>query len=88
MVLNLVGGICGLLIVGDLVLGLLNGRLTQKAGATRDEFNQAQRAQETAQNLVVRVAQAGQSDPALRDLLAKHDLKLSASANSQTRPTP
>ena len=52
------------------------------------EFNQAQRIQETAQNLVVRVLQAGQSDPALRDLLAKHDLKLNPSANSQTRPTP
>ena len=88
MVLNVVGGVCGLLIAGDLVLGLLNGRLTQKAGATRDQFSQAQRVQETAQNLVVRVARAGQSDLALRDLLAKHDFKISLSTNSQAKPAP
>jgi hypothetical protein len=88
MVLNLVGGVCGLLIVGDLVLGLLNGRLSQKAGDARDQFSQAQRVQETAQNLVLRVARAGQSDPVLRDLLAKHDFKVSMNTNSQAKPTP
>jgi hypothetical protein len=88
VVLNLVGGVCALLIAGDLLLGRLNGRLSQSAEATRDQFSQAQRVQETAQNLVVRVAQAGQSDPVLRDLLAKHDFKITMNTNSQTKPMP
>jgi hypothetical protein len=88
VVLNLVGGVCALLIAGDLLLGLLNGRLSQSAEATRDQFSQAQRAQEAAQNLVMRVARAGQSDPVLRDLLAKHDFKITPNTKSQTKPTP
>jgi hypothetical protein len=88
MVLNVVGGVCALLIAGDLLLGLLNGRLSQSAEATRDQFSQAQRAQEAAQNLVMRVARAGQSDPVLRDLLAKHDFKITPNTKSQTKPTP
>jgi hypothetical protein len=77
-----------LLIAGDLVLGFLNGRLSQKAGATRDQFSQAQRVQETAQKLVMGVVRAGQSDPDLRDLLAKHDFKISMNTNSQAKPAP
>jgi hypothetical protein len=88
MVLNLVGGICGLLIAGDLLLGPLNGRLSQSAEATRDQFSQAQRVQETAQKLVMRVAKAGQSDPVLRDLLANHDFRITANTNRQNKPTP
>jgi len=88
MGLNLVGGACGLLIVCDLVLAQLNGRLSQSVMATRDQFNQAQQIQNTAQNLVVRVAQTGQTDPALRELLVKHDFKVNLNTNSQTRPSP
>jgi len=88
MVLNVAGGVCGLLIACDLTLGLLNGRLNQSATGTRDQFSQAQRVQETAQNLIVRVAQAGQADPALRDLLAKHDFKINLNTNSPAKPTP
>jgi hypothetical protein len=88
MVLNLVGGACGLLVVCDLVLAQLNGRLNKSVVATRDQFNQAQQIQNTAQNLVVRVAQAGQTEPALRELLAKHDFKVNLNTNSQTRPSP
>jgi len=88
MVLNLVGGACGLLIVCDLVLGELNGRLNKSVATTRDQFSQAQQIQNTAQNLVLRVAQAGQTDPALRELLVKHDFKVNLNTNSQTRPSP
>ena len=88
MVLNLVGGACSLLIVCDLVLGQLNGRLNQSVMATRNQFGQAQQVQNTAQNLIMRVAQAGQIDPALRELLAKHDFKVNLNTNSQTRLSP
>ena len=88
IVLNVVGCACGLLIVCDLVVGHFNGRLNQSVTATRNQFNQAQQVQNTAQNLVVRVAQAGQTDPALRELLLKHDFKVNLNTNNQTRPLP
>jgi hypothetical protein len=86
--LNLVGGACGLLILCDLGLALFIGRLNQSVATTRDQFNQAQQVQNTAQNLVVRVAKAGQTDPALRDLLAKHDFKVNLDTNTQAKPSP
>jgi hypothetical protein len=86
--LNTVGGVCALLIAADLVLGLLNGRLSRDVMATRDQFGQAQQVQNTAQSLVLRIAQAGQSDPALRDLLAKHEFKVNLNTNSPPRPAP
>jgi hypothetical protein len=90
VVLNLVGGACGLLIACDVILGALNGRLNQSVMATRNQFGQAQQVQNTAQNLVVRIAQAGQTDPTLRELLAKHDFKvnLNVNTNSLTPPSP
>ena len=88
MVLNVVGGACGLLIVSELVLGRLNSRLNQSVAATRNQFDQAQQVQNTAQNLVLRIAQAGQADPALSELLVKHDFKVNLNTNSQTRPSP
>ena len=87
-VLNVVGGACGLLIACDLVLGYFNNRLNQSVAATRNQFNQAQQLQTTAQNLVGRIAQVGQTDPALRDLLARHDFQVNLNTNTQTRPTP
>ena len=87
-VLNVVGGACALLIGADLVLGYFNSRLNQSVAATRNQFGQAQQLQTTAQNLVVRIAQVGQTDPALRDLLVRHDFPVNLSTNSQTRPSP
>jgi len=84
--LNIVGSLCGLLIVCDLALGLLNGRLNQSVAAKQNQFGQAQQVQATAQNLVRRIAQAGQADPVLRDLLPKHDIHYGT--NSPTRSSP
>jgi hypothetical protein len=82
-----VGGACGLLIICDLVLGHLNGRVNKSVAATRDQFGQAQQIQNTAQNLVGRIAQAGQNDPALRELLAKHDFKINLNTNAPAKPS-
>ena len=84
--LNIVGGVCGLLIVCDLVLGLLNSRLNQSVVANQSQFGQAQQVQATAQNLVRRIAQAGQTDPVLRELLPKHDIHLTTNAPVQPAP--
>jgi hypothetical protein len=86
--LNLVGGVCALLILCNVVLGQLNGRLNRSVAEMQNQFNQAQQVQNTAQNLVVRVGQAGQTDPALRNLLAKHDFKVNLNTNSQSQPSP
>ena len=86
IVLNLVGGLCSLLIAGDLVLGLLNGRLNQAVAANQGQFGQAQQIQTTARNLVMRIAQSAETEPALRHLLDKHDFPLST--NTPAKPAP
>ena len=75
-----------LLIISTLVLGMLNARLNQRVAAGQNQFGQAQQLQNTAQNLVVRVAQAGQADAALRDLLARHDFKVNLNTNTPAKP--
>jgi hypothetical protein len=37
---------------------------------------------------VVRVAQAAQTEPALRDLLAKHEFKVNLNTNAPAKPSP
>jgi hypothetical protein len=86
--LNIVGAVCSLLIIGEVVLGMLNNRLNKQVAQTQAQFNQAQQMHNTAQNLVVRMAQAGQTDPALRDLLARHDFKVNLNTNSPAPATP
>jgi hypothetical protein len=86
ILLNLVGGLCGLLIVGDLVLGVFNGRLNQSVSANQNQFGQAQQVQSTAKNLVVRIAQSAETEPALRELLAKHDFHLNTNKPPKASP--
>jgi len=86
--LNLVGGVCALLIVCDLALAYFNGLLNRSVAATQSQFNQARQLQNTAQNLVVRIAQAGQQEAVLRDLLAKHEFKVNLNADTTTKPAP
>jgi hypothetical protein len=86
--LNLVGGACAVLILCNLALGRLNTRLNQSVAETQGQFNQAQQIQNTAQNLVVRIAQVGQTEPALKALLAKHDFNVTLNTNTPARPTP
>jgi hypothetical protein len=87
IILNIVGGACSLLIICTLALGLLNARINQKVAAAQNQFGQAQQLQNTAQNLAVRVAQLGQTDSTLRELLAKHEFKVNLNTNSPAKPT-
>jgi len=86
--LNLAGGVCTLLIISVAALGYFNGLLAGSVSAVQGQFNQAQQLQNTAQNLAVRVAQAGQREVVLRDLLARHDFKVNLNQDSQIRPAP
>ena len=86
--LNVVGGVCALLILCNLVLGPLNSRLNKSVVATQRQFNQAQQLQNTAQNLVVRIAQEGQDEPALRELLVRHDFKVNLRTGNQAKKSP
>jgi hypothetical protein len=88
IVLNTVGGICSVLIAGAIVLSQLNGHLNLSVVETRSQFGETQQVQSTVQNLVGRIAQAGQTDPALRDLLTRHGFKINLNTNSPTRTSP
>jgi len=85
LTLNLVGGICALLILFQVFLAYSNGVLAGAVGAIQSQYNQAQQVQSTAQNLVVRVAQAGARESALRELLVRHDFKVTLSPESQAK---
>ena len=86
--LNIVGGACALLMLANLVLARLNDRAAQGLNATQNDLNRAQQVQNTIQNLVVRIAQAGQTEPALRDLLVRQDLKVNLTEGTQSKATP
>lgn len=87
-ILNIVGGTCALLIGCDLVLAGLNQRLNQSVTAMGSQFNQAQQMQQTARSLVLRIAQDGQKEAALRQLLAKHQINVNLNAEPSNKPTP
>jgi hypothetical protein len=87
-ILNLVGGACALLWLASLVLGRINERNGQALTDKQTELNRAQQVQNTIQNLVVRIAQAGQTEPALRDLLTRQDLKVNLNDGAPAKPAP
>jgi hypothetical protein len=87
--LNVVGGVCALLLLINLVLGRLNEQSSQAYGFTQQQLNRAEQMQKTIQNLAVRVAQAGQTDPALRAILVRQDLKVTLTPPDEpTKPKP
>ena len=86
--LNIVGGGCALLIVGNLVLTRQNETASRALAEKQAVINRAQPIQTTAQNLIVRIAQMAQSDAALRELMTRQDLKVNFTGDKQptTRP--
>jgi hypothetical protein len=86
--LNVVGGVCALLIAGNIALGTLNSRLNVKVMQTQGEFTRAQQMHTMAQNLVVRIAQAGRTEPVLRSLLERHDFNVAVGTNSPPAQAP
>ena len=87
--LNVVGGVCALLLFINLVLGRLNEQSNQALGLTQQQLNRAQQMQTTIQNLAVRVAQSGQTNAALAAVLKRQDLKVSLNKPEEsTKPKP
>jgi hypothetical protein len=87
-ILNFVGGLCAVLILCNVVLGRLNNRLNQVLVQTQTQLNAAQQVQTTLQSLAMRIAQAAQTEPVLRDLLKRHDLRVSLNVDGQTKLVP
>jgi hypothetical protein len=75
-ILNIVGGVCAAVILCNLVLLRLNVRSNQSLVSLQSEMAHAQNLQNTAQNLIVRVARSAEQEPALRDLLARHEFRV------------
>ena len=85
--LNFAGMVCALLMVTVVLLGMLNSTLNHSVSVMQSQFNQAQQIQNTAQTLAVRIAQAGQREAVLRDLLVRHDFKVTLNPEPQ-KPIP
>ena len=83
--LNVVGGVCALLLLINLVLGRLNEQSTREYVNNQNQLNRAQQMQTTIQNLAVRVAQVAQTNAALAAVLKRQDLKVTL--NNPDEPT-
>ena len=86
--LNIAGGLCAVLIAINLMLAQLDVRLNKLVAGTQGDFAKVQRLQNTAQNLVGRLAEASQKETALRDLLVRHNFKFAPNTNPPAGPTP
>jgi len=76
-ILNSVAGVCALLMLANILVGQSNRRSAASVAALRTELNHAQQVQVTAQNLMTRVARAGQTNALLRQLLDQHGINVS-----------
>ena len=88
LILNGVGGVCAFLVLANLILSRMNESSSQALNKTQAQINHAQQVQTTAQNLLIRIARAAQTEPALRDLLTRQDLKVNLAGENQTKPSP
>lgn len=86
--LNFVGGAGAVLLLGNLLFVRLNERVIRELEATQARINRAQQVRNTAQNLIARIAQAAQTEPALKDLLARHELKVDLDTEPAAHPAP
>jgi hypothetical protein len=85
-ILNLVGGLCGLFLAANIVLAQTNERAGVALNQNQQQLNHAQQVHSTMQNFAVRIAQVGETEPVLRDLLVRHDLKVNyVSTNASNR---
>lgn len=87
-ILNGTGGACAVLVLANLLIARMNESTNRKLNDTQADINRAQQVNNTAQNLVVRIAQAAQNDAALRELLVRQDLKVNFTGEKQPHPAP
>ena len=87
-ILKVVGGICAVLILANLILGRMNARANQSLLETQERLNSAQQMQTALQNLAVRIAESAQTELALRDLLKRQELTVNLSVDGQIKQVP
>ncbi len=87
-ILNIVGGICAVLIIAVVIVTRSNTQMTREVSQTQNQFGQAQQLQETARNLIMRIADAGQREAALNQLLVRHNFQVNTGANASAKPAP
>ena len=87
-ILNSIGGLCAALILANLAMSTSNGTLNRSVATTQGRFTQAQQIQNTTQSLVQRVAQAGQNEPVLRELLLRHNFTVDLNSGIPPKATP
>lgn len=83
--LNGVGGVCALLLLINLILGRLNEQSNRQLLENQGLLNRAQQLQTTIQNLAARIAEAGQTDPALNAVLVRQGITFNK-PDGQTKP--
>ena len=91
-ILNFLGGICALLIVGAVVFSRINTRLndtvTQTQNREQPRFNEAQQRFIPFENLAVRVGHGSQTNALLLDLMRKHGVSVALNIGGQTKQVP
>ena len=72
LILNILGVGCAVVIIGNLVIASLNGRLNNRITSAQTQVQRVQSLQNTMNNLVNQAMQAGEKDPAIKRLLIRH----------------
>lgn len=87
-ILNLVSGVLVLLFIGNLWLGYKTQALGVEVLQTQAAISNARRAEQFLTQISMRIARDSDKDPALRDLLIKHKLKVSMEVDGKKRDYP
>lgn len=77
-ILNAAGAVCAALVLTAMVFGRQNDSVIRELETNQTKLNRAQQIQLTGRNLASRIAQAAESEPALRELAIRHDLSTNA----------
>lgn len=83
-ILNLVGVACATLVVMATVLGRQNDRVVRQLEANQARLTRAQQVQVAGRNLLKRLNQAAETEPALRQLLTRHEISIRTDESNAT----
>lgn len=77
-----------LLLMVNLLLGLSTRSSIAKIQAAQSTVANGSQMETVLRNLSIRIAVAGEKDPAFRDLLKKHELNVKLDATPEGKPNP
>ncbi len=87
-ILNAAGFLLALLILTNLCLVLTSQSLSVELLQTQAAIANSRRAEQMLTQLSMRVARDGERDPALKELLRKHQLKVTFDAEARKKVSP